>query len=390
MADDEIGDPAPNAPNAARMRVPMPVFDGADASGIGSHAAREFIESFNDWCELAEYDDDQKARALRYALKGVAKSWWTSEQRSRAVDLTDWPAASAAFRARFVSPPNPRFIDEELGKLTQRPKESVRAYLDRVKIAVSLLQDLWPIPPGDNAVVREAKRVGNQLVYERLVLQFFLRSLRPAIKSGIAQAPGLITLQDFVQASVRAEELLAEVKPASAPVAEVSTEVAGVKVDSSKGKSKKNKKKETVSVTGSSTAPSSNPNARANPPNPNSTPPSGYVCRICHVPGHWIQYCPNKGSKRADASSAPSRPLQTVTYHPVVPQPGSYLPMASPINVFQPVHSAQGGASVVPHAYAGPSPPAPQPAVPPLQPGLELHELNAPTFPGPSPLQPFR
>lgn len=31
-----------------------------------------------------------------------------------------------------------------------------------------------------------------------------------------------------------------------------------------------------------------------------STPPDGYVCRLCSVPGHWIQICPMKktGAKR--------------------------------------------------------------------------------------------
>mmetsp|Transcript_27439 Transcript_27439/g.57267 ORF Transcript_27439/g.57267 Transcript_27439/m.57267 type:complete len:240 (-) Transcript_27439:476-1195(-) len=31
-----------------------------------------------------------------------------------------------------------------------------------------------------------------------------------------------------------------------------------------------------------------------------STPPDGYVCRLCSVPGHWIQVCPTKktGAKR--------------------------------------------------------------------------------------------
>ena len=31
-----------------------------------------------------------------------------------------------------------------------------------------------------------------------------------------------------------------------------------------------------------------------------STPPDGYVCRLCSIPGHWIQVCPTKktGTKR--------------------------------------------------------------------------------------------
>ena len=31
-----------------------------------------------------------------------------------------------------------------------------------------------------------------------------------------------------------------------------------------------------------------------------STPPDGYVCRLCSTPGHWIQVCPTKktGAKR--------------------------------------------------------------------------------------------
>lgn len=35
-----------------------------------------------------------------------------------------------------------------------------------------------------------------------------------------------------------------------------------------------------------------------------STPPDGYVCRLCSVPGHWIQVCPDKktGTKRQKKS----------------------------------------------------------------------------------------
>ena len=33
-------------------------------------------------------------------------------------------------------------------------------------------------------------------------------------------------------------------------------------------------------------------------------PPDGYVCRLCSVPGHWIQVCPTKktGSKKRKAT----------------------------------------------------------------------------------------
>ena len=351
---DEDPPAAAEAEAAARMRVPMPQFDGVDAT---SHVAREFLGSFDDWCDLANYDEAQKARALRYALKGVAKRWWTSEERGQAVDVANWGQVTAAFRARFLTPPNPRYIDEELGKLTQQPKESVRAYLDRVKIAVSLLQDLWPIPAADAPAARAAKQIANQLVYEKLVLQFFLRSLRPAIKSGIAQAPGLVTLQDFVQAAVRSEELLSEVKPASAPIASVSSDVASIGTPTSGSKQKtKNKKKETVASSASGSS-SSNPNARSNKPSPSTVPPEGYVCRICNIPGHWIQFCPHKGAKPAKAQS---RQLQAVTYQPVVPQPGSYFPMASPVNVYQAQPRLQGSPSTVPQSYVlNPAPPAP-------------------------------
>lgn len=35
-----------------------------------------------------------------------------------------------------------------------------------------------------------------------------------------------------------------------------------------------------------------------------STPPDGYVCRLCSTPGHWIQVCPTKktGAKKQKKS----------------------------------------------------------------------------------------
>lgn len=38
-----------------------------------------------------------------------------------------------------------------------------------------------------------------------------------------------------------------------------------------------------------------------------AAPPDGYVCRLCSVPGHWIQVCPTKktGSKRKKSDHVP-------------------------------------------------------------------------------------
>ncbi|KAL7512076.1 hypothetical protein ACHAXN_009702 [Cyclotella atomus] len=38
-----------------------------------------------------------------------------------------------------------------------------------------------------------------------------------------------------------------------------------------------------------------------------SVPPEGYVCRLCSVPGHWIQVCPTKktGSKKKKSDHVP-------------------------------------------------------------------------------------
>ncbi|KAL9181593.1 hypothetical protein ACHAXT_010398 [Thalassiosira profunda] len=38
-----------------------------------------------------------------------------------------------------------------------------------------------------------------------------------------------------------------------------------------------------------------------------STPPEGYVCRLCSIPGHWIQVCPTKktGSKKRKSDHTP-------------------------------------------------------------------------------------
>ncbi len=349
----------------------MPTFDN---SSNDSMLSREFLERFEDWCELAAYDNARKARALRYALTGAAQTWWTSAHRGTTHDMMNWAQAQAAFRARFIKAPSARVIDAELEKLTQKQKEPVLAYLDRVKTAVSLLQDLWPVPPADAGAVRQAKLTANGVVHDALVLQFFLRSLRPDIKSGIAQAPNLITLNDYTQAAVRAEELLSEMKtPSTAPtVLPVEAEVANTEAKQKGTRNKKSKKKTSASSGSSITPSSGNPNAKATSPSPNTTPPSGYVCRICNIAGHWIQYCPNKGAQQRQGQAQqfpalPARPVQAVGVQPVVPQPGFYSPALLP-------HPPMQRPSSVPEQYLSQQPqpqPHPQPS-----PGFDIHELS--------------
>lgn len=31
-------------------------------------------------------------------------------------------------------------------------------------------------------------------------------------------------------------------------------------------------------------------------------PPDSYVCKICHIPGHWIQECPERNDQSADST----------------------------------------------------------------------------------------
>lgn len=37
-------------------------------------------------------------------------------------------------------------------------------------------------------------------------------------------------------------------------------------------------------------------------------PPDSYVCKICQIPGHWIQDCPEKASQASKDAQDPSRP----------------------------------------------------------------------------------
>ena len=236
----------------ARMRITMPVFD---SNKENPKAAKEFFERFDGFCTIVGYTNVQKATALRYALSGVAQTWWNTEHES-STDMMNWVTVQTQFKARFYKDPSPRFIDEELGKLSQRKGESVRSLLDRVKGVVNLFDQLWPIPGADNDANRAAKTIGNQLVHDKLVLQFFLRHLRADIKSGISQAPGMITLDDYVTAAVRAEDLLAEAKPGH--MQQQSQQVANTEESAALNqnqKKKKNKQKGQQQPSPSTTSP---------------------------------------------------------------------------------------------------------------------------------------
>lgn len=364
-----------------RMRVAMPSFDNAKEDAM---LAQDFFERFSGWCTMARYADAQKATALRYALSGSALVWWNSENRSTNVNMEVWADVQVAFEARFYKEPTPRYIDEELGKIHQKPKESVRTYLDRVKGAINLLDRLWPIPVANNAAQRQAKQVSNQLVHDKLVLQFFLRHLRPDIKTGMTQAQNMITLQDHVQAAIRAEELLAEMKPPAhnnnqAPIhttdsAEVATAETNKKKKKKKQAANSGGQQTPLSAVGTgSTLPPSN-TQRLNPLNPSSVPPGNYKCHICQIPGHYIQFCPNK--QRRPEGQQVQRPLQAMSVQPVVQQPGVLYYTQEQQQHMQQQHMMQLQQQQQQQFPPLSSTPSQYQAHPGQQPGLDLNELS--------------
>ncbi|KAJ3030163.1 UNVERIFIED_CONTAM: hypothetical protein HDU68_009940 [Siphonaria sp. JEL0065] len=57
-----------------------------------------------------------------------------------------------------------------------------------------------------------------------------------------------------------------------------------------------------------------NPNASSNKSQKTNVPPSHYVCNICHIPGHWIQECPQKDAPLPPSPSSTHQ--QAIDFHP--------------------------------------------------------------------------
>ncbi|KAF2304185.1 hypothetical protein GH714_028401 [Hevea brasiliensis] len=65
------------------------------------------------------------------------------------------------------------------------------------------------------------------------------------------------------------------------------------------------------------------------------TPPEGYICHRCKVPGHFIQYCPTNGDPNYDFKRV--RPPTGIPKSMLVPNPdGSYVLSSSATAVLQP------------------------------------------------------
>ncbi len=365
------------AADQAKMRLSVLTFD---ANKENFFLAKDFLDRFSGWCTLVGYNNAQKATAIRYSLTGNALVWWHCENDG-STDMTDWAEVQRVFRARFCKDPSPRYIDSELEKLRQRKHESVRCYLDRVRAVVNLLDQLWPIPATDAADVRTAKRAACDLVHDKLTLQFFLRDLNPDIKRVMAQTPNLLTLNDYVTAAIRAEETIAELQPKQSAVAQVaSTDVEVVNSEPKRANKKKKDKASTKATSGSTIAPPSNPNTSRPPLSPTSVPPGDYVCRICKVPGHYIQFCPQRSDRRPiqaiqAAQPVGSTPGYSMLPHPQHPQYSSLWPsqpqgvaplLAQPPALMVPAPSQP--AAAVPQAYHA------QPSLP--SPGFEVADLS--------------
>jgi len=57
------------------------------------------------------------------------------------------------------------------------------------------------------------------------------------------------------------------------------------------------------------------------PPRPHQVPPEGYVCRLCNIPGHWIQACPtNSNNSGGGFNNGMHRNNNTEAHHHQPPE----------------------------------------------------------------------
>ena len=379
----ESGNGARAAGNSSRG-LPMPRFsgEGSDA-GVSeiSVAARSFLTRFKDWAQISDLSDGRMAKSLGYALTGAASAWFTAVHRNNKVDTDDWPELEAAFCERFIKPVSPRYIDSELAKLPMKQGESVAIFLDRCELAQALLDDLWQVRAMDNH--REARQESLDRVHEAMVLQLFLRNLRPDIRQKLNLCQGLTSLHSHVAAAEQIEKGDQEAKrapQAGAAVAAIDADLNAINQQQQRqGSSKQGGKKK--------------------------VPPPNYICRLCGTPGHFIYDCSRSDRQQhRRAKASPREPQQQQQQ-----QQQGYRPQArqwAPRQQVHAMHSAAPpafGAHHLPHPQQVPQPfhqqqlYHPQPplnymyyapsAPPPSSPGqpTDVNILDAEEWPQPPP-----
>lgn len=303
-------------------KIPMPNFTGvAKSNSALAINAESFLTCFNQWARACGYTDERKANTFINALSDEARDWYMTTIRRKKVEANNWNQVLREFRTRFIKSISPHYIAGEFNKLHQRPTETVAVFADRCYMAQTLLDDIWDDEKVEDLTA--AQRVGYKqactTVSDQLVLQHFLRHIKPELYDKLSVCQNLESLTDHIKAAEKIEATSNEKK--SATISAVSIE----------------------HMSAVATRQRQQPQRKQQQP-AKKPPPSTYVCRLCGIKGHYIYECKlsnkvkngNNGPRQQQAPRhlglTPRPPQQGQS-----PQQNQWQPKQFPINKASPI-----------------------------------------------------
>ena len=198
---------APAAPGHSK-RINPPTFSGEGPQMEVAETVNTFIELFEAFCESQNYAEDaEKLGLLRHCFQPVpceASRWFSVTKREPGKATDTWAEVKALLLQRFDIPKTANQLASLRASLVQQPKESVRAFADRVmsvQFELNKHRETVNIPTL-NAAQRTA--AVNGFSNSDAAINY-LAGLKPGIRRVVNQAVPGTTFDDWVAIAARAE-----------------------------------------------------------------------------------------------------------------------------------------------------------------------------------------
>jgi hypothetical protein len=178
------------------VKLQLPKFDGTETP----LQARVFMRKAEAFGAVLNYNGEQIAQAVCFALHGAASRWIGTYEEAEDPAIDDWDTLKDLFQERFCRPLSSTEISRLIKDLKQKENESVDEFHDRCQ-EIQYLQeaslDQKVRSSIDNAAFAELHKEG--------VLQKFLNGLQAKFRDKVANDSTATSLEAFLRAARRAE-----------------------------------------------------------------------------------------------------------------------------------------------------------------------------------------